>query len=176
MDNQDKERFAKVIGMMCLAYSRENSTDLMRMYFADLSEFGIDQVELACEQIRKSPAAHFPRVGEIIAKIKGDRKGNAHEAWAEVLETIGSRYHANNPPSFDDPRINRALSVIGGYKQVCLTPYDEQQWLQKRFIEAYETADSSIHRNEIKQIGRDDAAKLLSKIGLSLPKKEEVDE
>jgi hypothetical protein len=164
MDNSDKGQFAEVIGTLCLAYSRDNSPELMRLYFADLEEFSIEQIKLACAQIRKSPAAHFPRVGEIIAKIRGDRKGNAHEAWAEVVGTIGSLYHANNPPKFDDPRINRALSVIGGYKQVCLTPYDEQQWLQKRFIEAYETADSSIHRNEIQQIGRDDASEVLQKL------------
>ena len=104
--------------------------------------------------------------------LEGSKSVDAHEAWVEVVSSIGQvgydgrQHHANNPPKFSDPRLNRALQVVGGYKQVCLTPIDQQQWVQKRFLEAYDAATDSAARNEIKSIGRDEAKDLLQKLNI----------
>ena len=166
MNDSDKKDFAITLGELQMKCQGELSKEKLSAYWAELKDYPLAMIQAACKQLaRQRGRIFFPAVGEFFEVLEGSAETNAQEAWAQVLGTIGrGGYHANNPPQFDDPRIARALMVIGGYKQVCLTPYDEQQWLQKRFAEAYETADCSYQREEIKQISRDEAAGILKNL------------
>ena len=173
MTDADKLDFAKMMEVMCLAYNRESSQELMRLYFADLKRFSIEQIAYACEKYRRSPAEFFPRVGKLIELIEGNSDTKAIDAWIGVIELIGQHDAESDPespkyfdsrhaPKFDDARTKRALTSIGGWTVLCQTPVKDHQWLQKRFIEAY-TVTQQV--DEQKQIGRDEASKLVEYLG-----------
>lgn len=168
MDVSDKQRFAVLMRTMCLHYNREPTTELMAHWFNQLTDLGIEQVELAAQLLMASNREFMPNPGVLRDAIVGDSKANAQEAWIQIVESTKRGYHRRNPPVFDDPKIQRALDVIGGYGVYCDTEYPKQPFLQNQFIAAYQAVSESSKRQEIQQIGRDEAKELLR--NLNIPK------
>lgn len=87
MQNVDNVRFLEVFTSMDAFYSRLTDEDALRMYWCDLIEYDIAQIEAACMAHRKDPAhcAFFPKSGDIIRQINKLAESDGRIDWAEAF-------------------------------------------------------------------------------------------
>ena len=162
MIDEDKKKFAEIIGATAAIHRIDATPELMRGFWMVLSDYSIEQVAAGFAQHLKV-STFFPKPAEIIKIINPAVTGR--EAWQEVFGMIGKRdgmggyYGTDNAPKFDEVT-QRALNNIGGVAAVCQTPEAKQTWLQKRFEEHYGTAEVA----GAALIGRDEARKLRIKM------------
>ena len=80
-----------------------------------------------------------PTIAELLSMCVdvqlGTRKTGI-EAWEDLCRAI-SRYGSYQVPKFDDPLVQRAMEMIGGWRYVCLSENEASD--RARFAEAYDT-------------------------------------
>jgi len=154
MDNGDKQAFALAMGELQMVTQGELSREKLAAYFHRLSPYTIEQVQAVCARLGNQPGrVFFPAIGEFMEALQGSHKGNAKAAWLEISALAGKygpsgEYHGrDNPPKTDDPAARRAIAAC--WFDMCTQPPSEQQWVQKRFEEAYETTADVMQREAI---------------------------
>ena len=171
MIDDDKKKFAEIIGATAAIHRIDATPELMRGFWMVLSDYSIEQVADGFAQHLKV-STFFPKPAEIINIINPAVTGR--EAWQEVFKMIGRRdksggyYGRDNAPRFDEVT-QRALDNVGGFAAVCMTEMAQQTWLQKRFEEHYGTAEVAGSA----LIGRDEAKKLrvsMDRLRITKPK------
>ena len=75
----------------------------------------------------------FPRPVELRNLIVGDSDQLAIGAWELVCQAMVD-HGAYKSVEFNDPRISRAISICGGWQNICERPVT---WLQKDFERAF---------------------------------------
>lgn len=87
MQNNDNIRFLAVISAMDEFYNRVTEKPALRIFWADLIEYDIAQIEAACAAHRKDPehCAFFPKSGDIIRQINKLAASDGRIDWAEAF-------------------------------------------------------------------------------------------
>lgn len=134
MENNDRDRFVQIMLGMADNFRDTITREGMQMRFDMLKEFSIEQIAFAARKIMRSRRfTKMPPVAEFFEALEGKSEGKALEAWGEVMECLKMGKEPNNPVAIE------AVRRIGGWSWLAKQGYDELHWLEKRFIEHYES-------------------------------------
>jgi len=147
MDNSDKKEFAQTMQLASIAYDRECDQPMLRAYFEFLEDYSVEQIKVAVKAHCKGTGIEskfFPKVADITAQIHGSKKEveqaeqfNAEAAWLVILKAI--RFTGSSRvPTFKDPVMAACVGVMG-WQTICLTDTDKLTWVQKKFVEHYQS-------------------------------------
>lgn len=147
MQDQDKAAFRDMMMAAGEVYGREITKPLLQMYFAALSQCGIDQVQGAMMAHMQNPDSgqFFPKPADFIRQMSGTSKqqeaaieDKASMAWACIERDI-RRIGSYGTLKMDDKQALAAVKAIGGWQSLCQTETSKMEWKRKEFIRMYET-------------------------------------
>lgn len=147
MQEQDKAAFRDMMMAAGEVYGREITKPLLQMYFAALSQCGIDQVQGAMMAHMQNPDSgqFFPKPADLIRQLSGTSKqqeaaieDKASMAWACIERDI-RRIGSYGTLKMDDKQALAAVKAIGGWQSLCQTETSKMEWKRKEFIRMYET-------------------------------------
>lgn len=120
MTENDKREFAAMLQAIAEMYNRKASPDLMRMYFAALQRYDIEDVRRALNLHVLDPDAgqYFPKPADLVRILGGSKQGRAMLAWTLVDKAI-RMVGPYQTVVFDDPIIHAVLDDMGGWVQLC---------------------------------------------------------
>jgi hypothetical protein len=138
MDNQDKSAFASVLRATFDVYGKEVSTDVMRIWWAALETFSIDEVRIGFSRyIRSTESGQFPpKPADIIKMVEGTGSDRGMIAWSKVHEAI-KRVGAYRSVVFDDPLIHVVIEGMGGWAALCMVTSEELPFRAQEFSKRY---------------------------------------
>lgn len=153
MIDSDKRAFMETLLAACAVYDRKPlHKTALQMYWEILKGESLEAFQSAMGRHMET-SKFFPKPAELRELIHGSTELNASDAWLAARSRIGKyddqgRYiGADNKPNFDDPRIQQCVDLY--WRDMCLRPESEQQWVQKRFEETYATIDTVQTREAI---------------------------
>jgi hypothetical protein len=149
-----REQFARIMAFLAEIFDdgKPPGKQKIEAYWRVLKKYPMDKIKIASDiLIRKRTYRSFPLPADIIKYIPKD-KLSPHSAWQEVVSCLENGYC----PS--DPYISKVIDVLGGWSWLSLRTYDDLHWIEKRFLEHYESAlehyESALeHYESIKVIG-----------------------
>lgn len=147
MDDSDKKEFAILYYSMGEYYDKKVSTDLLKMFFTDLCQFTIDQVKEGARvhRLDSKHGSFFPKPPDIARHIDSQQltiENRAKLAWIEILGEV-VRVGSHGSLRIKDKQALAALKAICTWKELCGTDQDKMQWIEKRFVDTYETYDKT---------------------------------
>ena len=128
----NKRTFAENMTILSEAFDKEITPALTKIYWDRLGD-------ASDEQFMKAVVAHieterfFPRVADLVDKIKGSSLDNKHEAWASVVRALRDSSNMNLPESVMD-----AVNAIGGARSLGQMTERDLEFKKKDFFEVYE--------------------------------------
>jgi len=138
---QKKEMIIKYITVLSEMHNKKPSEALQMIYIKVLQGFEYKQLEAAFDSIVKT-AKFFPKPVEIINLITGGQEDRSLTAWYKVSTAIKKHGHYSTI-DFGDPLIVRAITLLGGWSQICGTNSDDMVWVQKEFERVYKNLIAS---------------------------------
>jgi hypothetical protein len=149
MQENDIGEFGKIILGLSEIFGGEMSPIAIDIYFNALSDFTIDEVSKGISSVVKSRVYNgMPKPAEIIEAISGSSNVQAITAWDEVLTDIRKRGRLQGG-KFDNPAIEQAIRVCGGWEKICAGDEQDLQWVKKEFIEAYGAVNHTVYKTAI---------------------------
>lgn len=147
MDNSNKEEFAKLYYSMGEYYDKKVSTNLLMMFFSDLSEFTIEQVKEGARLHRADPnqGSYFPKPPDIIRHLQTGKlsvEEKAGLAWAQINYEL-RKHGAYGNLELDDKQAIAALKSFISWKEFCVAPVSDMTWMQKKFMSMYSTYENT---------------------------------
>lgn len=137
MQDKDRPRFAVLIEALAAAFRAEPTEALLEGYWLGLRSLDIDAVESAVVRAIES-GEHMPRPAELRrgsgALTPQMRAVTAFDAVARAIRSCGHR----SSVEFDDPLVNAAVRMLGGWSRMCSLPQEEfDKWVRKDFTATY---------------------------------------
>jgi len=151
MTEQDKDIFCELLegiaGVFSTTKKIEVTVPMLQVYFMTLSEYSYQQVEQAIGKHLKDPkhGTFFPKPADIVRHIDSNQQcveDRAKLAWIEILGEV-RRTGSYGNLDIEDKQAIAALKAICTWKELCGTNQDQMQWIQKRFVDTYETYDKT---------------------------------
>lgn len=139
MKSEDRPRFLVAITALASQYRQESTEALLSGYWLGLEDLPIESVERAV--VAGIRTCKFMPVASELRELAGDSRADdrALLAWA-AFERAVTTHGAYASVTFEDPLINAACRMNGGWERCCeLPPEQFDVWLRKDFIRAYET-------------------------------------
>jgi hypothetical protein len=87
MTNADKPRFAKAFAVLAENYAKEVSASLPEIYFTNLSQYSIEQVEVAAHYLMRK-STYWPTIAHFVEAIEGSPEDKAAGAWSLLVEAL----------------------------------------------------------------------------------------
>lgn len=132
------ERFKLIMRGLFVIYSKQNDAEIVKIYWGLMKDYDIQAIEAAFKKyvISDEKCEFFPKPGQIIKLITGSEKADetheAHEKWAEIIESVKSgRYE------IADDSVYEAVRQIGGLRAIGMINEDRLDWKKREFIERY---------------------------------------
>lgn len=113
----------------------------VRMFFKAVEGVSLDDFKKAATMhLRRSK--WFPAPAEILEIVSGTEKGNraimAGAEWCKLLEAV-KRYGTSHVRMLRlEPTTAQALRLIGGCDRLATMREDEEKWVHRDFVDAYE--------------------------------------
>jgi hypothetical protein len=149
-DKTRQEAVDRILLAMCNYYQQALTQDVLTLYHLLWADQEVRDISAACT-IWMKQNRWYPKADEIIKIIeeqKGpviDIKHRALEQWRVVLQQL--RHHgAYHPPSFSDPITAHLIRNQFRWSYLSEMKQSEEQWEQKRWIEAFEVA-ARVHQD-----------------------------
>lgn len=152
----EEESRQEAVDRMLLAmanyYQQALTQDVVDLYHELWQRFEIDDISAACKT-HMEESRWYPKASEIIDIIKrrqaplSDIKVRALEQWRVVLQQL-RRHGAYHPPQFSDPITAHLIKGEFRWSYLSNMKEDEEQWVQKRWCEAFEVA-AAVHQDLI---------------------------
>ncbi|MBW2596735.1 MAG: hypothetical protein JRC93_12355 [Deltaproteobacteria bacterium] len=159
MNKRDLPRFTQIMLGMADNFRDTITKEGMTMRFDMLSGYSLEQVETASRKILKyRKYSKMPPIAEFVEALDGDSKMQGLEAWGVVMGCLGG-----GGDGLSDEKVNEVVRRLGGWSYLKTQTYDELHWLEKRFIEHYESMDEK----HIPVLIEGKLNKLLDKVGCS---------
>lgn len=140
MQPQDKDAFAELMILTSEMYERKEkpSVPMLRMYFAALERFSLDDVRAGLNGHIQNPdnGQFFPKPADIIRCIGGSSDTKALGAWSKVdkaIRCVGSYQTV----IFDDPLIHAVIRDMGGWVMLCSVDEREYPFKCNEFVKRY---------------------------------------
>lgn len=147
MDKSNKEEFAKLYYSMGEYYEKKVSTNLLMMFFSDLSEFTIEQVKEGARLHRADPnqGSYFPKPPDIIRHLQTGKlctEEKAELAWAQITYEI-RRTGSYGNLVLDDKQALASLKSFSSWKELCSLDVSRLTWAKKEFMSMYSTYENT---------------------------------
>jgi len=128
-------------------YDKKVSTELLKMYFSDLIEFSIEDVNAGARAHRLDPkhGTFFPKAADIIRHLQTGKlstEDKALLAWAQIQHEL-RKHGAYGNLELDDKQAIAALKSFTSWKEFCMAPVSDMTWMQKKFISMYSTYENT---------------------------------
>jgi len=137
MTSKDFKRFSCAMAALEENFDHQCSSAKVQLYFSELSDFSIEEVELGVRKVLKEAVyPKFPTIGAIRQAILGSAEEQAIVAWHKVFKAVKivGQYRS---VQFDDPVIHSVIELMGGWENICIMEEKELQWRQREFISLY---------------------------------------
>lgn len=149
--NQVSPALTMAIELSAMAHHECTETE-MRLWLSSIERFGDEAVVGYLTHWMGSGGGYWPSP-LVCQRVLSGRCGGADEALIRVHEEVAS-VGPYASPAFDDPVIEEAIRLLGGWLKVCETMPEEAAafaWKEfsKSFQAAYATADSRAARGQI---------------------------
>ena len=147
MRDQDKSAFRDMMMAAGEVYGREITKPLLQMYFAAMTQAGIEQVKNAMMAHMQNPDSgqFFPKPADLIKQMTGTTKqqdaaieDRAAIAWACIERDI-RRIGSYGTLKLDDKQALATVKAMGGWQSICQIEISKMEWKRKEFIRMYET-------------------------------------
>jgi len=150
MTEQDREEFIAVLGTVAEAYSKELSDGLVRVYFQQLSKFGIEEIARA-GSILMTRSRFWPTIADFHEAIQGSQEDQGALAWNLLVDTLRDVSAWTSLEVRDDPAFVHALEQVFGSWIHCgdtLPDGSDPMFasLRKQFMTSYRTYEQSGRR------------------------------
>ncbi|CAK7067503.1 MAG: hypothetical protein DELT_01712 [Desulfovibrio sp.] len=141
MTDQDKARFASIMGGMAEVYGREISKQALSLHFRVLQPFGIDEVEEAAVRILSSRTySTMPTPADFLQFMTGGSvEDRAEIETAKVVETV-ARIGGNASVVFDNPTTAAVIrNAYGGWVKLCedCGVAESEKWFRHNFAKTW---------------------------------------
>lgn len=138
MVETDKAEFANIVKAVLDMKGKEVSPAVLRLWWAALEEFSIEEVRHGFTRYVRSPdsGSFAPMPADIIRMIEGGAGDRGMLAWGKVMEAI-KRVGGWQSVCFDDPIIHCVLEDMGGWPKLCSTEGDEMSFRAADFAKRY---------------------------------------
>ena len=147
MDDSNKKEFATLYYSMGEYYEKTVSTNLLLMFFSDLSKFTIEQVKEGARLHRMDAkqGSFFPKPPDIIRHI-GSASFSAEDkatlAWNQIIREM-RKHGAYDPLELDDKQALAAIAAVKSWKDLCAMPEKDLTWAKKEFMANYITYENT---------------------------------
>lgn len=139
MTDKDKARFAQIMAGVAESFGSPLSEAGLLVRYAALSEYSIEQVEMAAiECIKSRRFSSMPTVAEMIDFIGGRIEDRAEIEAAKVWKAV-TDCGAYRDVVFDDAHTQAVIEYgFGGWTKMCgELLVDQQKWFLKEFMRMY---------------------------------------
>lgn len=137
VNENDKTQFRLALAAMAEAFGKECPVTLQKTYWLVLSDLTIDQFKAACVTAMRT-LKWFPKPAELLELANGSIDDQAEKAWLEADREV-QRVGYRGTPNITNQATIMAIRSCGGWVQFCQSPIKDDQWLKKRFVEAWKT-------------------------------------
>lgn len=142
MNDTDKKQFAYLMAGVGEAFQKDLSKPALRIYWEVLKPYTLEEVEQAVFKLLKTRTitGTIPVPAEIIQAMDSRQASlpSAAEVWDLILKAAEA---GMDKPDIPDPA-SKALSVVGGYRELTKTSYESLRYAFPKFQSAYnEMAD-----------------------------------
>lgn len=143
MDNSDKQEFAKLYYALGEYYDKPVNTELLSMFFDDLSDLSIQDVKAGARLHRLDPkhGTFFPKAADIIRHLQTGKlstEEKAELAWAQITHEV-RRTGTYGNLVLDDKQALAALRSFTSWKEFCAMDVSKLTWAKKEFLSMYST-------------------------------------
>ena len=147
MDDSNKKEFATLYYSMGEYYEKTVSTNLLLMFFSDLSQFTIEQVKEGARLHRMDAkqGSFFPKPPDIIRHISSAQfstEDKAALAWNQIIREM-RRVGAYGSLELDDKQALAAIKAVKSWKDLCAMPEKDLTWAKKEFLANYKTYENT---------------------------------
>lgn len=149
-DKTRQEAIDKMLMVMCSYYQQALTKEVLNLYHLLWADHEVSDLSAAC-MIWMKNNRWYPKADEIIKIVESakgpqiDIKTRALEQWRVVLQQL--QYHGSyHPPKFSDPITSHLVKNQFRWSYLSEMKVDEEQWEQKRWIEAFEAA-AKVHQD-----------------------------
>lgn len=146
MTPNDRKAFIEVVIGFAELKGKQLSAPALELYWRSLQHWGLEDFKVAAEHLLRT--CEFMPLPKDFENLRKAGRPTTGEAWAQVLAFArkgfvlwegggASRNSAVGEP--DDPVVNRAVEMVGGYRAIAMSDTDKTQFLERRFCEHYES-------------------------------------
>lgn len=156
MNSQDQNKFKELITVISETYGEEFNPSKVKLWWNLFKPYSIEVFEKALYAHIACPDAGMfsPKPANLMKIINGTTKEHEQAikdkstlAWAAIMRDI-SRVGPYGNLQLEDKKALAAVESIGGWQMLCSKTYDELNWIEKQFKEAYDmyerTPDSDL--------------------------------
>jgi len=141
MDASNKKEFATMFYALGEYYDKKVSTELLKMYFSDLLDFSIEEVNAGARSHRLDPkhGTFFPKAADIIRHLQSTNistEDKATLAWNQIMRELRVT-GAYGSLKLDDKQALAAIKAVKSWKDLCAMPEKDLTWVKKEFIANY---------------------------------------
>lgn len=168
MNAADRTVFLETVMGFAELKGKQLSAPALELFWHSMQSWEIEDFRQAANQLIRT-CDFMPTPKDFEALRKAGRP-TAGEAWAEVLNYVRTRYSPNFPARLNgssgllsDPLVDRAVNAIGGYRALANSDTDATQFLERRFVEHFESIqDSEDIRQAVPEIAYSSGPRRLS--------------
>lgn len=153
MNLHDKPGFQALLADVLGFYGKSVSPFAISVWWEACREMDLESVRAAMTAHATDPQrGHFaPMPADVIRHVHGSVSDRAAEAWIGVLRQVRSVGSYGSPELDEGQR--EALEAIGGWGALCSSEESQLAFLQRRFVEAYQTLSARASRLAIANPG-----------------------
>lgn len=153
MENNDKERFGKLLVTTAELFEKELSPPVINLYFTALKGYAIDQIENALAKTI-TLCKFFPKPVEIIEFATGGQGKieDVAQIQADIVVNTIRKIGTYRSVKFKDTITNAVvLNCFGGWIKICSELLEQnEQWFRKDFVKYYQAySRQNIRSNEV---------------------------
>jgi hypothetical protein len=130
----------RLIGLLFTSYPSAKLTQQHAdSYASAIMEMPVEGASKAIERLRRT-SKFLPSISEVrecVSDLTVGPRRTGVEAW-ETLQKALRKWGWCNPPKITDPKMARAIDVLGGWQAACSITTDMEMSARARFIEAYD--------------------------------------
>lgn len=142
----DLKKFSQLIIALSEIFDPGNKPSALKieLYFNALEDLSIEQIEKAVSKVIKMRVFNgLPKPAEIREKINDENSMDYLNAWAKVMISLES---GREPKDF---AIKETIRRLGGWSWLSMQTYNQLIWVEKRFIEHFETINKSLENDSL---------------------------
>lgn len=132
METTDRTKFMHIVAGLAEHYQQEISAPGLDLWWAAMAHWKFDDfTEAANILVRR--CKFMPRAADFEGLLR-ESVMSAQEAWGKVLQILPGAYRDGGIDELTD----KAVMMLGGYRELAMSPTDSLDFRRREFVEAYE--------------------------------------